>query len=138
MTKRDKVFSIPASGIYEVLDALFMPAPDELDGWVYMTANEAGRVCIGALFPRAYIAWRDAAEGAPRDWRSFSFHVPNTVEATEHTLPLEITGGADLHDATSEALAYLLAYGVSRQGGRSGFRGGDGTTNILKPRSADN
>ena len=64
--------------------------------------------------------------------------MPDVVAATEHKLPMEITGGMDLNDAKPEALAFLLACGVNLQGGRSRRLDPDGTFEIRKPRTANN
>jgi hypothetical protein len=70
------------------------------------------------------MAWKDDCP-MPREWRAFSINLPDVVAATETLLPLEITRGADLDEATPDALAFLLAMGVKRQGGRcAAWRGG--------------
>jgi hypothetical protein len=81
-----------------------------------MYAAAKGRECIDALFPRAHIEWKDDCP-MPREWRAFSINLPDVVAATETRLPLEITRGANLDEATPDALAFLLAMGVRRQGG---------------------
>jgi hypothetical protein len=101
-------------------DAMFQGDHDEgRHGWVTMGANPEGRDCINALFPKAHIAWRDPGEGLPDDWLGFDINVPGTIGETETKLPLEITRGADLDTANPDALAYLLAAGVNRQGARA-------------------
>jgi hypothetical protein len=50
---------------------------------------------------------------------------------------LEITGGANLDKATPDQLAFLLAAGVSRQGGRSAIYS-NGRLEIYVPPNANN
>jgi hypothetical protein len=90
-------------------------------GWVEMYASAKGRECIDALFPQAHIAWADdcGEEMLSRGWRAFSINLPDVVAATETRLSLEITGAANLDEATPDALAFLLAYSVRWHGGRS-------------------
>jgi hypothetical protein len=98
-----------------------------------MDANSKGRECVDALFPDAHIAWREPSEGLPADWRGFEINVPGVVDALPETkLPLEITGGMNLHEVDPDALAYLLAVGVVRQGGCAGVYS-DECLNIFSP-----
>jgi len=106
--------------LLNMVDAVF-EGDHEMSGWVDIAVNTRGRECVEALFPQAYIAWRDARPGFPADWRGFTINVPDVVsQAGPNKLP-DITGGANLDEATPEALAFLLAAGVKHQGGRSGL-----------------
>jgi hypothetical protein len=137
--RRTKKCMIKPSDIFKMTDAFFTADPEDGPGWVCMVANGDGRACIDALFPEAHIDWDVGKEDVlPEDWRAFCFNVPDTAAATEHKLPMDITRGVDLRDATAEALAFLLAHGVNRQGGRSGFQDPDGVVRIFKPHSANN
>ena len=101
-----------------MVDAVF-EGDYEMSGWVNLVVNTKGRECVEALFPQAYIAWRDAGPGFPADWQGFTMNLPDVVsQAGPNKLP-DITGGANLDDAAPEALAFLLAAGVKHQGGRS-------------------
>jgi hypothetical protein len=115
---KPRKFKAEASDVPNLTDALF-EGDHDMPGWVIMAANAKGCECINALFPQTHIAWRDAGPGLPNDWRAFKINVPDVVSATGTKLPLEITHGDNLDDATPEALAFLLAAGVNRQGGRS-------------------
>jgi hypothetical protein len=110
-------FEIGVPILSNVVDALFVGDHDR-PGWVAMAVNASGRSCVDALFPDAHIAWRDADDLAP-DWCGFDINLPDVVSATATKLPLEISGGADLDMANPDALAFLLAVGVYRQGGCS-------------------
>jgi hypothetical protein len=103
-----------------------------------MYADAKGRECVNALFPKAHIAWADdCGEMLPREWRAFTINLPDVVAATETLLPLEITRGANLDEATPDALAFLLAMGVHRQGARCAVWHG-GRLDIYVPHAADN
>lgn len=136
--KMPKTCKIKPSDIFRMTDALFGPAEDDGEGWVFMMANAYGRACVNALFPKAHITWRDGIEGLPEDWRGFSINVADTIAATEHKLPLEITGGADLREATPQALAFLFVAGVNREGASAAFQDADGEFRIFRPNSARN
>jgi hypothetical protein len=120
LSYREITCDITRTDFVNMADALFEGNhDDEQHGWVAMAANQKGRECIEALFPDACIAWRDPGEGLPNDWRGFDLNLPDVIAATTTKLPLEITRGADLNAANPDALAFLLATGVNRQGGRS-------------------
>jgi hypothetical protein len=117
--KRAKRIKVRGSDLLNMVDAVFVGVQDD-QGWVVMCADTKGRECIDALFPKAHIAWKDdCGETMPSEWRAFSINLPEVVAETETRLPLEITRGADLDEAAPDALAFLLAMGVRRQGGRS-------------------
>jgi hypothetical protein len=120
-----------------MVDAVFIGVQDD-PGWVEMYASAKGREYINALFPKAHIAWADDCGAMPpREWRAFSINLPDAVAATETRLPLEITRGANLDEATPDALAFLLAMGVCRQGGRcAAWRGSH--LNIHVPQAGNN
>jgi hypothetical protein len=90
-----------------------------------MAVNSKGRECVDALFPRGKIAWCAAGDVAdnivPADWYEFEINLPDAVAAMETKLPLDITKGANVDTMTPDALAYLLALGVKRLGGRGAF-----------------
>jgi hypothetical protein len=134
---RNKRVRLKMSDVANMVDAVFMGVQDD-QGWVDMYADAKGRECINALFPKAHIAWADdCAEILPRGWRAFSINLPDVVAATETRLPLEITRGANLDEAAPDALAFLLAMGVRRQGGRcAAWRGG--RLDIHVPQAAGN
>ena len=111
-------FDIDVSDLPNMVDALFV-GNHEKPGWVSIAVNAKGRGCVDALFPQAHIAWRDAGDLVPPDWHGFDINLPDVISATQTKLPLEITGGADLDAANPDALAFLLAAGVNRQGGRN-------------------
>jgi hypothetical protein len=69
------------------------------------------------------------------DWHGFDLNLPDVVATMETTL--EITGGANLDKATPDQLAFLLAAGVSRQGGRSAIYS-NGRLEIYVPPNANN
>jgi hypothetical protein len=125
MTKKPstKRIRIKATDIPDMVNAVFFGVQDA-QGWVEMYADAIGRERIDALFPKAHIAWKDDCP-MPRGWRVFSINLPDVVSATETKLPLEITRGANLDEATPDALALLLAVGAGRQGARCAvLRGG--------------
>jgi hypothetical protein len=101
----------------QVADAFFIGDPNR-PGWICMAVNDKGRECVDALFPQAKIAWRDAGDIVPTDWHGFDINLPDVVATMETKLPLDITDGANLDSCTPDALAFLLAIGVKRQGGR--------------------
>jgi hypothetical protein len=118
-----------------MVDAVFVGNYDhEPNGWVIMSVNDKGRDCVDALFPGAHIAWTAAGDDLPADWHGFEIHVPDVVDTMgdQTKLPLEITEGADLHEANPDALALLLAIGVTHQGARAGVWR-DGLLNIFQP-----
>lgn len=116
--KKGKKFTAKMSELPNLVDALF-EGNHAAPGWVFMNANVKGRECINALFPKAHIAWRESDYSWAADWQGFELNLPGIIAATETKLPLEITRGADLDEARPAALAFLLACGVIRQGGRS-------------------
>jgi hypothetical protein len=102
-----------------MIDAVFIGSPKP-GGWVIMEVNDKGRACVEALFPGGHFAWGAPGNVMPADWHGFEINVPGVVAGLPETkLPLEITRGADLDKANSDALAYLLAVGVKNQGGRA-------------------
>ena len=121
---KTKKFNAALADILNMADVVFAGVPDD-PGWVTMEANLKGRECVDALFPHAHIAWREPEPGMPPDWRGFSIHLPDVVASTETKLPLEITGGKNLYEVAPDALAFLLAIGVNRQGGRSAIWRGE-------------
>ncbi|MGP0086133.1 MAG: hypothetical protein ACLP0B_21305 [Steroidobacteraceae bacterium] len=116
-----------------MLDAVFMGNHDHHpNGWVIMEVNEKGRACVEALFPQAHIAWGTPSDIVPADWHGFEINVPGVVAALPETkLPPEITNGAKLDEANPNSLAFLLAFGVMRQGGRAAIYR-DGYLEILQ------
>jgi hypothetical protein len=133
MKRMPKKFEIKMSDLPNMIDALFVGDHDE-QGWVVMDVNDKGRACVDALFPNAHIAWRDASDSLPADWCGFSINVPDVVAEINTELPLDITRGADLDKANPDALAFLLAYAVSRQGGRAAYAH-DGCLKIVRRNS---
>jgi hypothetical protein len=117
--KQQKQFSVAISKLPNMVDAVFVGNHDKPGGWVIMEVNAKGRSCVDALFPDAHIAWGDPGDVMPADWHGFEINLPDVVSAMPTKLPLEITKGADLDVANPDALALLLAIGVTRQGGRS-------------------
>jgi hypothetical protein len=114
---KPRKFKAKSADIPNLADAVFA-GDDEMPGWVIMAVNKKGQECVEALFPEAHIAWRDAGPGFPADWQGFKINLPNVVaHAGPNKLP-DITGGANLDEASPEALAFLLAAGVKHQGGR--------------------
>jgi hypothetical protein len=98
-----------------------------------MTANAKGRECVNALFPNAKIAWREQDPADPPGWLGFTINLPGVVAGLSTTkLPLDITKGANLDDATPDQLALILATGVKRQGGRSAVSR-NGKLEIFRP-----
>ena len=68
------------------------------------------------MFPSGHIAWRFHEDNL-LGWGEFSLNVVDCAGAMpDHKLPLDITGGARLDDAHPDALAFLLAVAVQRQG----------------------
>ncbi|MGC2081612.1 MAG: hypothetical protein WA728_37455 [Xanthobacteraceae bacterium] len=133
---RTRWFEIKRSDITNMVDALFSGVQDD-SGWVEMYANVKGRECVNALFPKAHIAWADdCGEAFPRDWRAFLINLPDAVAVMETRLPLEITSGADLDDATPDALAILIAIGVQRQGVRCAVWQHSGHYHVFAPHAA--
>jgi hypothetical protein len=134
-----KVCEITAADLPNMADALFeADHNDGRHGWVAMGANPKGRDCINALFPKAHIEWRDPGEGLPDDWLGFDINVPGVIAEIETKLPLEITRGADLDTANPDALAYLLAAGVNRQGARAAVWFDDDHLEIYVPPAGNN
>lgn len=115
---RQRRIDIAGSDLPNLVDAVFIGNHDEA-GWVYMAVNAKGRSCVDALFPEARIAWRDPGDLVPASWHGFDINLPDVAAATKTKLPMDITGGTDLDNANPDALAFLLAVGVNRQGGRS-------------------
>jgi hypothetical protein len=87
-----------------MVDAYFVGDHGE-HGWVRIDANDKGRACVDALFPKAHIAWREPSERMPPDWHGFIMNIPNVVAEIETALPMDITRGADLDEANPDALA---------------------------------
>jgi hypothetical protein len=115
-----KTFNIKMADLPNMVDAIFVGNHDD-PGWVEMEVNDAGRACVDALFPGGHIAWGKPCVGLPADWHGFSINIPDVVAAIETKLPLDITRGDDLAEANPDALALLLAIGVTRQGGRAAY-----------------
>jgi hypothetical protein len=128
---KSRTFKAPASDLPNLADALFGGDRD-VPGWVIMAANAKGRECINALLPHVHIAWREAGPGLPEDWRGFTINLAEVASTTQTNLPLEITDGMNLLEATPESLAFLLAVGVKRQGVRSAHFA-NGKLEILAP-----
>lgn len=115
---KPRKFKAKSADIPNLADAVF-EGDHEMPGWVIMAVNKKGRECVEALFPQVHLAWRDAGPDFPADWQGFKINVPDVVsQAGPNKLP-DITGGANLDEASPEALAFLLAAGVKHQGGRS-------------------
>jgi hypothetical protein len=88
----------------------------EQHGFVSIMASDEGRRAVEAVFPSGRIAWR-YHEDNPLGWGEFSLNVVDLAdEMPDHQLPLDITGGARLGDSHPDALAFLLAMAVQRQG----------------------
>jgi hypothetical protein len=116
-----------------MLDAVFTGSHGhQPSGWVLMDVNDEGRAHVEALFLPARIRWRDPClvGFVPSNWHGFEIHVPGVVAwlterrgaaqaFPETKLPLEIARGLDLNVVNPDALAFLLAVGVVRQGGRA-------------------
>jgi hypothetical protein len=128
---------VTATDLPQVTDAVFIGNHDR-PGWVCMAVNDKGRECVDALFPHAKIAWRDAGDIVPADWHGFDINLPDVVAAMETKLPLDITSAADLDKCTPDALAFLLAIGVKRQGGRGAFYRSNGLLEIFHGPSSNN
>ena len=119
MSKKTRTCRVTLSEVADMVDAIFIGNRDE-HGWVTMWANAKGCGCINALFPQDEIEWYDdRTPQVPCDWHNCELNVPEAALTMENRLPLEITMDADLDAATPDALAFLLACGVKRQGGRS-------------------
>jgi hypothetical protein len=133
---RTKRIMLKGSDVVNMVNAVFFGSDDQ--GWVEMYADAKGRECVNALFPKAHIEWKDdCGEAFPREWRAFSINLPDVIAATETRLPLEITRGANLDEATPHALAFLLAMGAKRQGARCAVWH-DGRHDIYVPHAAGN
>jgi hypothetical protein len=102
-------------------------------GWVFIYASASGRKAVEAVFPNAYIAWRFYDDSYPLGWWEFVLNLPEVAAATMHHLPLEITRGAELDQATPDALAFLLAMAAKRQGARVAVHMSDGKISIFTP-----
>jgi hypothetical protein len=121
---RGKRITLKRSEVVNMVNAVFRGDEDN-PGWVSAFADAKGRECIEALFPNVPIPWADHhTDVLPPDWRILSINVP-AAATTETRLPLEITDGVNLDEAAPDALAFLLAYGVCRQGGRCALFRGD-------------
>ena len=132
---KPRKFKAKSTDIPNLVDAVFT-GDHEMPGWVVMVVNRKGCECVEALFPQAHIAWRDAGPGFPADWLGFKINVPDVVsQAGPNKLP-DITGGANLDDARPDALAFLLAYGVRQQGGRSALFS-NGRLDIFMPHAGN-
>jgi hypothetical protein len=123
-----KSFDASAQEIGEMCEALF---EGKHHGFVAVSASDRGRRAVEAVFPGAHIEWRFHADNA-LGWGEFSLNVIDCTVLPGHRLPLEITHGASLHDATPDALAYLLAMGVRRQGVCVALIDADGHASIFK------
>lgn len=103
--------------IGEMTEAIFggVYAADQ-HGFVTIAASDKGRRAVEAVFPSGHIAWRFHEDNL-LGWGEFSLNVVDCAGAMpDHKLPLDITGGARLDDAHPDALAFLLAVAVQRQG----------------------
>jgi hypothetical protein len=115
---RAKHVNLSRAELYAFVDAVVAAVPDD-PGWVHIAANQLGRSAVEALFPQVHFgdAWRDDPEdGFPSDWRQNSIHLPEAATRFVHNLPMDITGGASLDNATPDQLALLLSIGVMRKG----------------------
>jgi hypothetical protein len=120
--KKEKKFNISMADVPNITDAEFAGNySNDMQGWVIMKVNDRGRACVDALFPRAYIAWRDDDDPAVAGcgWKTFELDLLDAIADGGTKLRLEMTRGADLNEAHPDALAFLLADGVNCQGGRS-------------------
>jgi hypothetical protein len=133
---KTKRFKVKLADIPNLADAVF-EGDHEMPGWVIMAVNTKGRECVEALFPQAYIAWRDPGPSFPADWQGFKINVPDVVSQAEPNKLPDITGGANLDDATPEALAFLLAAGVKEQGGRCALLLKNGRLEIFTPHAGN-
>jgi hypothetical protein len=112
--------------IYDMTDAWFGGAPGPhhgVDGWVEMYANKTGQAIVNSLFPRAHIKWVNDG-GLPDGWATFEINLPGVVDAVpDHRLDcdhmLKAAGHETLHESNTDALAFVLAAAVHRNGGRA-------------------
>lgn len=121
-SKKVKKFNVTMADVPNITDAVFVGNYSaDMQGWVIMKVNDKGRVCVDALFPKAYIAWCDDDDPAVAGcgWKTFEIDLLDAIADGGTGLRLEMTKGADLSEAHPDALAYLLADGVNCQGGRS-------------------
>jgi hypothetical protein len=117
---RIKRFGLKFADVTNYLDALFDPTTDD-SGYVLMLASPKGRDHINSLFPQAHIEWHDPGEGFPSDWRGVSINLADVVAATRTHLPLDLMPSSyTVDDCSQDQLAFILAIGVKRAGGRAG------------------
>jgi hypothetical protein len=105
-------------------------------GWACIFANTTGRTAIDAVFPGSGIHWwfNNGGSYFGEDWATVLLNVPRVMAMfPNHRLPLEITNGANLNEATPDALAVLLAAGVRRQGARAAVLDEMKRITFLKP-----
>jgi hypothetical protein len=130
-----KFFRASIGQITEMCDAFFSGVdvaddPHGRHGFVEMYTNEKGKRAVEAIFPNAFIDWKEGSL-LPGLRYDFSINVPDVASAVpDHRLPLEITRGASLDDAAPEALAFLLAMAAKRQGARVAYSDRDGQVSL--------
>jgi hypothetical protein len=107
----------------EMVDAVFsgireFPDTQEDLGWVSVAANAKGRAATERVFPGQAQEWGASETGWPADWQQCCVHVAS-ADDHEHRLPLDIVpDGTDWTESNADALAFLLAMAVRRQGAR--------------------
>src|SRR5262245_50653375 len=110
-------------------------------GNVTVAANGHGRECLQKVFPRWSIPWKPFTASFPSDWLSTIVDVPNLARRGDHQLPMNITGGTPLEDATPAAVTLLLAFGARNQGARVmkwDEDGGEHQYQLFRPSSLNN
>jgi hypothetical protein len=133
-------FSIALRDLPNNVDALFVGGPD---GWVTATVNAVGQRAVEAVFPTAYIEWRDVLTVPPGilpdDWREFTMNVPDVAASTGlNNLPEHLLNLADLDEATPDALAFLMTIAARNQGARAAMILEDGYIDIYPPMNMTN
>lgn len=119
--KPGKVFDLELKDIPHVVDAVF-DGHREQYGYVYMAVSpDRGRKLVEGMFPGADIEWGKVGPPFPDDWIGFEINLIDPgAPIYETRVPLEIIPrGQTIMDASPNQLAFLLAYGVRRDGGRS-------------------
>jgi hypothetical protein len=137
MGVRSRKLSIARDDFPDMADAIF-EGDHEMPGAVSMFANSKGRGHINALFPQGVIAWGPAGPGLPEDWQGCHLDdLLGIIAAQETRVPLEVMAGCNFVDINPVQLAFLLAVGVKRDGGRAAIiirRAPEFEVEILMPR----
>jgi hypothetical protein len=107
---RTSKLKLTTADIPQHVDVVFAPGSSPSGkiecGWIEFSANEQGRDAVRRIFPKAVFQWRECPYGWA-GWQSIAPHVPSLVATVPNTVPLAITKGKPLREASDNALSFF-------------------------------